>query len=167
LGARLGAALPPFPGNSNLELIAMRDMMNNVKLETAFAPKAAVTDDTAQTSTICDTRGCESVVLSLITGVLSDSNATFAVVITESDAVDSESAPTSLTGGTAVADDDLVGTEVLAGFTFADDSETRKIGYRGGKRWIQATVTPTGNTGNLFLAGSWIKSVNLRPTVNP
>lgn len=145
----------------------MRDLMNSLSLTPAFAPKAAVTDDTAQTSTILDVRGCSAAMLSMTTGVLSDANATFAVVITESDAVDSETTPTSLTGGTAVADDDLIGTEVLAGFAFGDDTETRKIGYRGGKRWIQATVTPTGNTGNLFLSGQWIRLMNLRPTANP
>lgn len=145
----------------------MRDGIHDTITTVAFAPKAAVTDDTAQASTILDVRGCSAATLHMFTGVLSDANATFAIEITESDAVDSESAPTSLTGGTAVADDDLNGTEALAGFTFADDTETRKIGYRGGKRWIQATVTPTGNTGNLFLAGVWERRMNLRPTANP
>jgi hypothetical protein len=41
-------------------------------------------------------------------------------------------------------------------FGFADDYEVRKIGYKGTKRYVQATITPANNTGNLFLAGVWI-----------
>jgi hypothetical protein len=36
-----------------------------------------------------------------------------------------------MTGAVAVADADLIGTELLAGYTFADDAETRKLGYVG------------------------------------
>jgi hypothetical protein len=43
----------------------------------------------------------------------------------------------------AVDDAYLVGTEALAGFTFADDNECRKIGYLGNKRYVRVTITPT------------------------
>ncbi len=47
----------------------------------------------------------------------------------------------------AVADTNLLGTEALAGFTFADDDEVRKIGYMGHKRYVRLTITPASNTG--------------------
>lgn len=137
----------------------MRDLTNGLHLKPAFAPKAAVTDDTAQVSTTCDLKGFSSCMLAMITGTLSDANATFALLIEDSDD-DSTYA--------AVADEYLNGTEALGGFTFADDGECRKIGYHGSKRYVRATVTPTGNTGNLFLAGTWVLGHPSRQaTANP
>ena len=40
----------------------------------------------------------------------------------------------AMAGATAVADIDLIGTELLAAFQFDDDIETRKLGYVGSKR---------------------------------
>jgi hypothetical protein len=65
----------------------------------------------------------------------------------------------NLSDAAAVADADMVsmtnGTapEAAAGYTFADDAETRAIGYLGTKRYIRLTVTPAANTGNQFVAG--------------
>lgn len=126
----------------------MRDMMNQLHTTYLFAPIAAQTNSsTARTSAIIDLRGYDACTLVLINGTNTDADATFAVEVTESD-------DSGMSGATAVADGDLVGTEALAGFTFADDTETRKIGYKGSKRYIQVTVTPTGNNaGDWFMAG--------------
>lgn len=138
----------------------MRDITNGLHLQPAFAPKAAVTDGTAQVSSTCDLRGYDSVMLSLITGTLTDTDAVWSVLIEESDDDSSYS---------AVADADLNGTEALAGFTFADDGETRKIGYVGTKRYIRATIDDTtANSGNLFLAGVWVLgNPSRQATANP
>lgn len=125
-----------------------RDLHSNVKRSLAFAPKAAVTDNTAQVSAILDTQGYQSNELVLITGVLSDADATFTLLLEEGD-------DASLTDNAAVADADMLGTESGASFTFSDDSKVLKLGYIGRKRYIRATVTPANNTGNLFLAGVW------------
>lgn len=120
-----------------------------------------MTDNTAQVSNIFDTLGAGSAALAIITGTDADADATFAVLMEESDASD-------MTGANAVADDDLIGTEALAGWDFNGDNVCRKVGYIGYKRYIRATVTPTGNTGNLFLSGMWVRSrVNSLPTANP
>lgn len=126
----------------------MRDMMNQLHTTYLFAPIAAQTNSsTARTSAIIDLRGYDACTLVLINGTNTDADATFAVEVAESD-------DSGMSGGTAVADADLIGTEALAGFTFADDTETRKIGYKGSKRYIQVTVTPTGNnSGDWFMAG--------------
>lgn len=137
----------------------MRDITNNLHIARAFAPAAAVTDNTAQVSTVADLRGFGACMLALATGVLSDADATFTLLIEDSD-----------DGSTfaAVSDDYLNGTEVLGSFQFDDDNEVRKIGYCGPKRYLRATVTPANNTGNLFLAGVWVLGYPSRAaTLNP
>lgn len=138
----------------------LRDIANNVTLKRALSPQAARTDNTAMVSEILDTRDFAAVMLAINIGANTDTNATFAVLIEESDA--------SGSGYTAVADADLNGTEALAGFQFDDDNEHRKIGYNGNKRYIRATITPTGNdAGNIFVAASWICEPLRKPAENP
>jgi hypothetical protein len=81
-----------------------------------------------------------------ITGILTDADATWAATLEHGDASD-------LSDTAAVTAADLIGTLAGEGFTFADDTECRKVGYRGRKRYLRLTITGTGNTGNLFLAG--------------
>lgn len=139
----------------------LRDLANNLHIKPAFAPKAAVTDDTAQVSTILDTAGFGSHMLALVTGTNADADATFTLLLEESN-------DSGMSGANAVADGDMNGTEALGSFTFADDAECRKIGYVGGKRYIRATVTPANNTGNIFLGGIWVQgNPALRSTANP
>lgn len=139
----------------------MFDLMNRVHTLPAIAPVAARTDNTAIVSTIFDVRAMSAAALLLVTGTNTDANATFVVLLEESNASD-------MTGAVAVADADLIGTEALAGYTFADDAETRKLGYKGSKRYIRATVTPSGNdAGNIFLAGIWIGTPLDQPAANP
>jgi hypothetical protein len=138
----------------------MRDLMNDLDMVQAFAPKAAVTDGTAQVSAILDRLGYGSVVLALTTGTLTDSDAVWSVLLEDSD---------DGTNFDAVTDANLNGTEALAGFTFAADDACRKLGYVGNKRYLRATVDDsTANTGNLFLAGIWIcGNADKAPTANP
>lgn len=137
----------------------MRDITNGLHLQPAFAPKAAVTDNTAQVSSTCDTRGFSSVMLAMINGTNADADATYTVLVEDS-ADDSTYA--------AVADEYLNGTEVLAASNFADDGECRKIGYTGNKRYVRCTVTPANNTGNVFLGGVWVLgNPSRQATANP
>lgn len=140
----------------------MRDNANNLNFKPAIAPIAARTDNTAIVSTILDTLGFGSATLALITGTNTDADATFVTLLEESD-------DSGMSGATAVADIDLIGTEVLASFDFADDIECRKLGYIGSKRYIRATVTPADNAaGNIFLAGMWVQGHPASaPTSNP
>jgi len=124
-----------------------RDLHSDIHTVPLIAPVAARTDNTAVVSLIIDTLGYGACELVLITGTNTDVNATFAVLVEDGDAA-------NLSDNAAVADDFLIGTEASAGFTFADDVETRKIGYKGGKRYVRVTVTPSGNdSGNIFIAG--------------
>lgn len=138
----------------------LRDIANNVTMKRALSPQAARTDNTAMVSEILDARDFAAVMLAINVGANTDANATFAVLIEECDT----------SGGTytAVADADLNGTEALAGFQFDDDNELRKIGYVGNKRYIRATITPSGNdSGNIFVSASWICEPLRKPAENP
>ena len=139
----------------------MRDLANNLNFRPAFTPAAAVVDNTMQTSVILDRAGYESAVLALVTGLETDTDATFTVAINESD-------DPAMAGATAVDPSNLIGTTALGSFDFAADNVARKIGYVGNKRYVQATITPANNTGNLFVAGLWVLggARNL-PTSNP
>ena len=139
----------------------MRDLANNLNFRPAFLSKAAVTDNTAQVSAILDLYGYQSACLALVTGVESDADATFTVLLEESDASD-------MSGAVAVDDSNLIGTEAVASFDFSHDANCRKLGYTGYKRYIRATITPANNTGNLFFAGLWVLGgARTLPTANP
>lgn len=138
----------------------MKDLHSNIHVARGLSPKAAVTDNTAQVSEICDRKGFESVEFLIAIGANTDATVTFTVLVEDSD---------NGSDFAAVADKDLLGTEVLAGFQFDDDNEVRKIGYTGGKRYVRATITPaTNDSGNIFLAALWLLGNPwLSPTLNP
>jgi hypothetical protein len=138
----------------------MQDLMNNITVARAIAP-VSVSDNTAQVSQIIDRQGYDSLTFAIATGSLADADATFAVLVEHGD-------DSGLSDAAAVADADLLGTEALAGFTFADDNATRKIGYVGGKRYVRLTITPSGNASAALIAASAILGhPNVAPTPNP
>ena len=142
--------------------MASRDIHNNLHFVPLIAPAAARTDNTAIVSSIIDTKGYEGCELVLNIGTNTDANATFAVLVEDGDAA-------NLADAAAVSDTFLLGTEALAGFTFADDGECRKIGYVGPKRYVRMTVTPSGNdSGNIFVDGiAVLGRPRHAPTANP
>lgn len=139
----------------------MRDLMNNIHPVRAISPAAAVTDNTPFVSQVIDTLGFNSLTFVILTGALADADATFTTLLEHGNASD-------LSDAVAVPDDLLIGTEAQASFTFADDNETRKLGYAGGKRYARLTVTPAGNSGNAFVAAvALLGHPNSAPTANP
>lgn len=115
----------------------MRDLYHNVAVRPVIAPAANSNIGTTPiVGTVIDRSGFDSLLYVITLGTLSDADATYAVLLEESDEDDS--------GFTAVADEDLLGTEGDAGFTFGDDGETRKLGYIGNKQYTRLTITPTG-----------------------
>lgn len=119
------------------------DLMNNIDVKRVISP-VSVADNTAQVGTVVDGQGFGSVTYLIATGSIADADATFTVLLEESDA--------SGSGFAAVADDDLLGTEVLAAFQFDDDNECRKLGYRGIKRYTRMTITPVNNAAAAVIA---------------
>lgn len=141
--------------------MASKDLHNNIHVARGISGAAAGTDNTAIVSQVIDTQGYEAVEFLLNIGANTDANATFTVLVEDSDA--------SGSGFAAVDDKFLLGTETLAGFDFADDNEVRKIGYVGPKRYVRVTVTPAGNdSGNIFVSGVWLLGhARSKPSANP
>jgi hypothetical protein len=128
----------------------MRDMCNNLQVKRVLSP-VSVADNTAAVGEIIDRLGYESLTYIIATGSIADADATFAVLLEESDA-------SNMDGATAVADGDMIpqtsGTapETAAGFQFNDDNEVRKLGYVGNKRYTRLTVTPSANASAALLS---------------
>lgn len=137
--------------------MATRDGLSKLRIRPLIPPAIVVTNNTATVSSIIDTQGYDEITLAIVTGTLTDADATFAVTVDEGDA-------SNLSDAAAVAAADLVsmtpGTAALtaASYTFGDDNETRAIGYVGSKRYVRLTVTPSANTGDHYVAGIAILS---------
>lgn len=140
----------------------MRDQSNNLHILNAISPIAARTDNTAIVSSIIDRRGYDSLTFGIAVGTNTDADATFTVLVEDGE-------NSALSDNVAVSDDNLVGTEALASYTFADDAESRKIGYVGGKRYVRLTITPANNAaGNIFVAAvAILGNPHVAPTANP
>lgn len=128
----------------------MKDSVSGVLLKRALSP-VSVSDNTAQVSEIIDRQGYESLMFGVLIGSVADADATFSVLVEHGDASD-------LSDAAAVPDDMLLSQdpdtapEAAAGFQFDDDDQVRKIGYVGDKRYVRATITPSGNASAALLA---------------
>jgi hypothetical protein len=137
----------------------MRDQANNIKLQPVIVPAAnSNLGTTPLVGSIIDRLGFESLTYGIITGTLSDVDAAYTVLLEESDAA-------NMDGANAVADADLIGTEAAAGFTYANDGVTRKLGYVGHKRYTRLTVTPAAaDSGNSPIAAvAILGNADVRP----
>jgi hypothetical protein len=137
----------------------MEDLMNNINPKRAISP-VSVADNTAQVSQIIDMQGNKSCTFVILAGSLGDAGAEFTVTVHEGDA-------SNLSDAALVSDDDLIGTEALASFIQSDDDKCFKIGYRGIKRYVRLTITPTNNATAALLAAVAILEPLLLPAANP
>lgn len=122
----------------------MRDMYNNIGVRRVLSP-VSVADNTAQVGQIIDRQGFDSLTYLIHIGSVADADVTFTVLLEESD-------DSGMSGATAVADADLLGTDALAAFQYDDDNEVRKLGYRGSKRYTRLTITPANNASAALLS---------------
>lgn len=136
------------------------DLFNSINLKRGISPYDHATGDAAVVSQIIDMQGIDSLVFAIATGSLADVDATFTVLVEESD-------DAAMGSANAVADADLLGTEALASFTFAGDDKCYKIGYKGSKRYVTCTITPANNTGAALLCVIAITVPQILPTSNP
>ncbi len=123
----------------------MRDLYNNVEVRRGFSPAAAVTDNTAYVSEIIDMRGFKSLVWCILLGALADADVSTVFLMEHGD-------DSGLSDAAAVPDSQIDPTEIIAAFDFGDDDTVRKMGYVGEKRFVRLTITPSDNTGNMFVA---------------
>lgn len=138
----------------------MRDLMNNIYPKRAIAP-VSVADNTAQVSQIIDRAGFASLTFLIALGSIADTDATFAVTMEHGD-------DSALSDSAVPAAADLIGSTTLAGFQFDSDNLCRKLGYKGTKRYIRMTITPTGNASAALLAViALLGHPHAGPTANP
>jgi len=132
----------------------MHELHNNVKVQRVVSPVAIGTTGTGKTGVVIDRQGYEGVEFLVSYGTVTATNAVFTPVMKEGDATGSL---------TSVADADMVGTEAGAGLAAAvrtsgtTKNVTKKVGYRGSKRYVNLSIsstvtagTPIGIDGVLF-----------------
>jgi hypothetical protein len=119
---------------------AVPDLKNRLKLVNLRGPNASTTGTTAVASAILDRAGYEAVLLVLHTGQLDDADATFAVTLEHGD-------DPALSDTAAPGANDLIGTLAAdMNHLFSDDNKLRAIGYKGSKRYVRMTWTPSANS---------------------
>lgn len=121
-----------------------RDLHNNIDIIASIAPIAVGTTGTGQTGIVVDTRGYDAKEIEFSYGAITATSATFTPVVLEGD----------VTGTmTAVANADLLGTELAAGLAAATrvdgstEKVTKRIGYIGNKRYLRADISSTATAG--------------------
>jgi hypothetical protein len=131
----------------------MNDLHSSIKVNRAISPVVITTGNATLTSEIIDTLGYGSLEFVFASGVITDS--TFTVTMYESD-------DSGMSGETAVADADLIGTEPV--FVATDDNVLKKVGYKGNKRYVRAKAVQTGATTGGYLTAVAIQG---HPRVAP
>lgn len=131
--------------------MANRDLHSRIDVLSVIDPYDHATGDAAKVGEIIDMQGADALEFIIQSGSLADADATFTILIEDSAASD-------LSGGVAVVDAELVGTEAGASFIFSDDNKIAKIGYVGSKRYVRLTLTPANNTGAALLSACAIRS---------
>lgn len=124
----------------------MRDLYNNIEVRRAESPlAAAINDNTVIVTEIIDMRGFKSMVWAIVLGGMVDAAFTTVFLMEHGD-------DSGLSDNTDVPDSQMDPTEAIIAFDQDDDDSVRKIGYKGEKRYVRLTITPSDNTGNLPLA---------------
>lgn len=143
----------------------MHDMHNNTRTAVALAP-AALTTVAGRTGKIIDRQGYGGVEFIVSYGAVTATSATITVGLKEGD----------VTGTlTSVADANLLGTELLAGIpagtpraSGVNSRVSKRIGYRGMKRYVQLNVTAATVTAATIISSTAVlHSPEVAPTANP
>lgn len=141
------------------------DLHNNVKALRVISPVAVGTTGTGKTGKIIDRQGYGGVEFLVAIGAITATAAVFTVTVKEGD----------VTGTlTSVADADLLGTELLAGVSAttprtsgASMNVTKRIGYKGNKRYVQVNVKSTSTAGTPIGVDAILFNPSVVPTSNP
>ena len=136
----------------------------NVRTAVGVAPVAIGTTGTGQVGKVIDRAGYSGVEFVVAYGTITSTAAVYTVTVKEGDATGSM---------TSVADADLVGTEALAGLAAGARTSgtgknvTKRIGYKGKKRYVQCGVKSTATAGTLVSVTAVLHSPLVAPTSNP
>lgn len=142
----------------------MNDLHNNVRTKSVIAP-VAIGANATKTGVVIDRQGYGGVEFVASYGAVTTTGTVVTLVVKEGDATGSL---------TSVADADLLGTEALAslaaGARVAGTGKevTKRIGYKGSKRYVSVAAISTGTTsvGCVGIA-ALLHSPQIAPTANP
>jgi len=143
----------------------MNDQHSNVKHLLAIDP-ATIGANATKTGRIIDRQGYGSLEFGFVYGAVTTTGTVCTVVIKEGD----------VTGTlTSVADSDLIGTEALASLLAATPRTSgstklvaKRIGYKGSKRYVQASLVQTGVTSvGIVSATAILGNPAVAPVSNP
>ena len=143
----------------------MKDLHNIARTAVGVAPVAIGTTGIGQVGKIIDTSGYGGVEFLIAYGLAVATAAVFTVLMKEGD----------VTGTmTSVADADMLGTELLAGIAAGvartsglGKSVTKRLGYKGNKRYVQVGVLSTVTAATPVSIIALLHSPNMAPTANP
>lgn len=142
-----------------------RDLHNNIKQVLAVAP-VALGATGANTGRVIDRKGYAGVEFLIEYGAITTTGTVVTPVLYEGDT----------TGALAsVANADLIGTEALAGLAASTDRTsgsgklvTKRLGYKGNKRYVRLNLNGTGTTSVGIVAASAILfNPEAAPVSNP
>jgi hypothetical protein len=121
----------------------MNDLHNNIRTKTVISP-LAIGANATKTGLVIDRQGYGGVEFIASYGAVTTTGTIVTLVVKEGDATGSL---------TSVADADLLGTEALASLPAATPRTagttkevTKRIGYRGIKRYVSVDAVQTGTT---------------------
>jgi hypothetical protein len=143
----------------------MNDLHNNSRAQRVVPPVAVGTTGTGQTGKVIDRQGYGGVEFICGYGAVTATNAVFTVTVKEGDVTSSL---------TSVADADLLGTELLAGVgatasrvSGTSKNVVKRIGYKGLKRYVNASVKSTVTAGTPVSIEAVLHSPMNAATANP
>ena len=142
----------------------MHDLHNSTRVLRVVSPVAVGTTGTGQTGKVIDRQGYSGVEFLVSYGTITATAATYTVTVVHGDATGTL---------TSVADADLVGTEALAGLGAATRTSgtgknvSKRVGYRGNKRYVSANIKSTSTAGTLVSINALLHSPDVGPTSNP
>lgn len=146
-------------------MLINKDLHNNIKVMQSVIP-LAIGANATKTGTIVDRKGYGGVEFIASYGSVTTTGTIATLIIKEGD----------VTGTmTSVADADLIGTEVLASLLAATPRTagttkevSKRIGYKGSKRYVQALIVQTGVTSvGCVSVDAILFNPSLAPVSNP
>lgn len=142
----------------------MNDLHNSTRTKTVISP-LAIGANATKTGLVVDRQGYGGVEFIAAYGAVTTTGTVVTLVVKEGD----------VTGTmTSVADADLLGTEALAslaaGARVAGTGKevTKRVGYKGNKRYVSVDAVQTGTTSvGVVAVAALLHSPNNAPTANP
>jgi hypothetical protein len=142
----------------------MRDLHNQLRTKTVISP-LAIGANATKTGIVVDRQGYGGVEFLASYGAVTTTGSIVTLVVKEGD----------VTGTmTSVADDDLLGTEALASLLAGARAAgvgkevTKRVGYKGNKRYVSVDAVQTGTTSvGVVAVAALLTEPTLAPTDNP